>query len=42
LADQATGQVVQTVLRVGYPFTAARSTPRRDLDDVIVGGPAEP
>jgi nitroreductase len=37
LADQATGQIVQTVLRVGYPVTAARATPRRDLDDVIIG-----
>jgi nitroreductase len=36
LADQATGQVVQTVLRVGYPVTAARPTPRRELDEVIV------
>jgi nitroreductase len=36
LADQATGQVVQTVLRVGYPITVARPTPRRDLDEVIV------
>jgi nitroreductase len=40
LADQATGQIVQTVLRVGYPVTAARATPRRDLDDVIIGDPA--
>jgi nitroreductase len=37
LADQATGQIVQTVLRVGYPLTPARATPRRDLDEVIVG-----
>jgi nitroreductase len=36
LADQATGQIVQTVLRVGYPMTAARATPRRDLDEVII------
>ena len=42
LADQATGQIVQTVLRVGYPVTPARPTPRRDLDDVILEGPAEP
>jgi hypothetical protein len=42
LADRATGQIVQTVLRVGYPVTAVRATPRRDLDDVIVSGPAEP
>jgi hypothetical protein len=41
LADQATGQIVQTVLRVGYPVTGARATPRRELDDVIVGVPAE-
>jgi len=36
LADQATGQVVQTVLRVGYPVTPARPTPRRELDEVMV------
>jgi hypothetical protein len=36
LADQATGQVVQTVLRVGYPTASTRPTPRRELDEVIV------
>jgi hypothetical protein len=36
LADQATGQIVQTVLRVGYPVTPARATPRRDLNEVII------
>ena len=36
LADQATGQVVQTVLRVGYPTASTRPTPRREIDEVIV------
>jgi nitroreductase len=36
LADPATGQVAQTVLRFGYPTTAARPTPRRPLDEVLL------
>jgi nitroreductase len=36
LADSMTGQVVQTVLRVGYPTTSAPATPRRPLEEVIV------
>jgi len=36
LADTATGQVLQTVLRIGYPTAPARATPRRPVDDVIV------
>jgi len=36
LADSVTGQVVQTVLRIGYPVTPALPTPRRPLEDVIV------
>ena len=36
LKDSATGQVIQTVLRIGYPTTAAVATPRRPLDEVIV------
>lgn len=38
LADSATGQVVQTVLRIGYPTTPALPTPRRPLDEVILAG----
>ncbi len=37
LTDSATGQVVQTVLRVGYPTTPARATPRREWTEVVVG-----
>jgi nitroreductase len=37
LADQDTRRVVQTVLRIGYPVTPARPTPRRDIEEVIVG-----
>jgi nitroreductase len=44
LADPAGGQVVQTVLRIGYPITSAAATPRRPLAEVLVpvpiGGPA--
>ncbi|HEY3008851.1 MAG TPA: nitroreductase [Micromonosporaceae bacterium] len=36
LADSVTGQVVQTVLRIGYPITPAPATPRRPLDEVIL------
>jgi nitroreductase len=36
LTDRATGQVVQTVLRVGYPITLAHATPRRRIDEVII------
>jgi nitroreductase len=36
LADSATGQVVQTVLRVGYPTSPAAPTPRRALEDVLL------
>jgi hypothetical protein len=36
LADQATGQIVQTVLRIGYPVAPGRPTPRRDIDEVII------
>ncbi len=38
LADSVTGQVVQTVLRIGYPTTRAVATPRRPLDEVILTG----
>jgi hypothetical protein len=36
LADSITGEVVQTVLRIGYPTTLAPATPRRAIEDVIV------
>jgi len=39
LADAVTGQVVQTVLRIGYPTTPALATPRRPLDDVVITAP---
>jgi len=38
LQDSETGQVVQTILRIGYPTTPARATPRRPVDEVIVRG----
>jgi nitroreductase len=38
LADSITGEVVQTVLRIGYPITPALATPRRPIEDVIVTG----
>ncbi len=38
IADQVSGQVIQTVLRIGYPMTPAAPTPRRPLTDVIVAG----
>jgi hypothetical protein len=31
------GQSVQTVLRIGYPITPAARTPRRPLEDVLLG-----
>ncbi|SNT60911.1 Nitroreductase family protein [Asanoa hainanensis] len=36
LADWANGLVLQTVLRVGYPATRARPTPRRPLEEVLL------
>jgi len=36
LTDSLTGQVVQTVLRIGYPTTPALPTPRRPLEEVLV------
>ncbi|MGE5828974.1 MAG: Acg family FMN-binding oxidoreductase [Micromonosporaceae bacterium] len=36
LADTVTGQVAQTVLRIGYPTTPAPATPRRPIEDVIL------
>jgi hypothetical protein len=42
LADTATGHVVQTVLRVGYPATPALPTPRRPLDEVLRTGSPNP
>ena len=38
LTDSATGQVVQSVLRIGYPTTPALATPRRAVDDVVLPG----
>jgi hypothetical protein len=39
LTDVATGQVVQTVLRVGYPTMPAVPTPRRPLAEVLLDEP---
>ncbi len=36
LAESATGRVVQTVLRIGYPSVPAAATPRRSLDEVVI------
>jgi nitroreductase len=36
LADRLKEQVIQTVLRLGYPTVASRPTPRRPLEDVLV------
>jgi hypothetical protein len=36
LADHVNRQVVQTVLRIGYPTTPALPTPRRPLADVTI------
>lgn len=38
LADSLTGQVVQTVLRIGYPTTPARPTARRPLHQTVLIG----
>jgi nitroreductase len=38
LADYVNRQVLQTVLRLGYPTTQARPTPRRPLNDLLVEG----
>jgi hypothetical protein len=37
LADSVTGQVAQTVLRIGYPTIPALATPRRPVEEVTVG-----
>ena len=43
LADSITGQMIQTVLRIGYPTTPTLATPRRPIGEVIVtGGPDGP
>ena len=39
LDDSTTGQVVQTVLRIGYATTPAPPTPRRPVADIVVTGP---
>jgi nitroreductase len=39
LADSTTGEVVQTVLRIGYPTAPALGTPRRPIEDVIMRAP---
>ncbi len=36
LADSVNHQVIQTVLRIGYPTTPAPPTPRRPLSDVVI------
>ena len=36
LADYVNHQVIQTVLRIGYPTTPAPPTPRRPLSDIVV------
>jgi hypothetical protein len=36
LADFVNHQVIQSVLRIGYPTTPALATPRRPLSDVVV------
>jgi nitroreductase len=40
LADAVTGQVVQTILRIGYTTTPALPTPRRPLSEVVTIDPA--
>jgi hypothetical protein len=42
LADSISGQVVQTILRIGYPITPALATPRRAIDDVIIRSDQRP
>jgi hypothetical protein len=37
LADSVTGEVAQTVLRIGFPTTPALATPRRPVEEVVVG-----
>jgi nitroreductase len=37
LESSADGQVVQTILRLGYPTRPAIATPRRSLADVLLG-----
>jgi nitroreductase len=39
LADSTSGQVVQTVLRIGYPTTPALPTPRRQVEELILPSP---
>jgi nitroreductase len=36
LADHINHQVIQTVLRIGYPTTPAPPTPRRPLGDIVI------
>jgi hypothetical protein len=36
LADTTSGQVVQTVLRIGYPTTPALPTPRRPVEELLL------
>jgi hypothetical protein len=36
LEDSSTGEVVQTILRIGYPTTPALATPRRPIEEVTV------
>jgi hypothetical protein len=36
LADTTSGQVVQTILRIGYPVTPALPTPRRPIEEMIL------
>jgi Nitroreductase family len=36
LADFVNRQVLQTVLRIGYPTTPALATPRRSLDELLI------
>jgi hypothetical protein len=38
LTQSASDEVVQTVLRLGYPARPATATPRRRLADVLIGG----
>jgi len=36
LADYVKHQIIQTVLRIGYPTTMAPPTPRRPLSDIVI------
>jgi len=38
LANFVNHQIIQTVLRIGYPTTPARPTPRRPLSDIVIAG----